>query len=165
MKTNKASITIVCIMLLISMLAACGGKSAEVRNDVAVTDVSAAVAASLSEDDALVSVPETYFSGSMKMDVSDYDGYDVKINSKGVNIDEYGVFKAKDSTQVAALEQAVKDYLQFRKDIWMEEYMPEEYPKLENAEVKTAGNYVMYAILSDSSKKAAFDAFQKSLTA
>lgn len=165
MKTNKASITIVCIMLLISMLAACGGKSSEVRNDVAVTDVSAAVAAVLSEKDALVSVPETYFSGSMKMDVSDYEGYDVKINSQGVNIDEYGVFKAKDSTQVAALEQAVKNYLQFRKDIWMEEYMPEEYPKLENAEVKTVGNYVMYAILSDSSKKFAFDAFEKSLTA
>ena len=165
MKTNKASITIVCIMLLISMLAACGGKSSEVRNDVAVTDVSAAVAAVLSEKDALVSVPETYFSGSMKMDVSDYEGYDVKINSQGVNIDEYGVFKAKDSTQVAALEQAVKNYLQFRKDTWMEEYMPEEYPKLENAEVKTVGNYVMYAILSDSSKKSAFDAFEKSLTA
>ena len=127
--------------------------------------MSASVAAVLSEKDALVSAPETYISGSMKMDVSNYDGYDVKINSQGVNIDEYGIFKAKDNTQVAALEQAVNDYLQFRKDIWMDEYMPEEYPKLENAEVKTVGNYVMYAILSDSSKKSAFDAFEKSLTA
>jgi len=47
----------------------------------------------------------------------------------------------------------------------MKEYMPEEFPKLESAEVKTAGNYVIYAILSDNDKKAAFDAFNKALTA
>ena len=47
----------------------------------------------------------------------------------------------------------------------MDEYMPEEKPKLENAEVKTVGNYVMYAILSDDGKKSAFGAFEKSLKA
>lgn len=165
MKTLKNTVPVICFLLIFSILAACGGKSTEIRNDIAVLDVSAAVAAVLSEDDALVSVPDSYISGSMKMDVSNYEGYDIKINSKGINIDEYGIFKAKDSSQVAALEQAVNDYLQFRKDIWMDEYMPEEYPKLENAEVNTFGNYVMYAILSDSSKKAAFDAFEKSLAA
>ena len=155
---------LICAILSLSLLTACSGKTAEIRDDVAVSDVSAAVAAVLG-DDTLVSVPETYYDGSMKMDVSTFDGYDVKINSKGINIDEFGVFKAKDSSQVAAVEQAVKDYLQMRVDTWMVEYMPEEYPKLESAEIKTVGNYVMYAILSDDDKTAAFEAFNKSLTA
>ena len=161
---NKKHISLIAIILTLSLLTACGGKAAEIRNDVAVSDVSAAVASVLGND-TLVSVPDTFYSGSMKMDVSKFDGYDVKINSKGINIDEFGVFKAKDSSQVSTVEQAAKDYLKMRIDTWMVEYMPEEYPKLENAEVKTVGNYVMYAILSDDDKKAAFDALEKSLTA
>jgi predicted small secreted protein len=165
LKTVKNTISIICAILLFSLLAACNGKTAGIRDDVEVSDLSASVAAALNEKDTLVSVPETFFSGAMKMDVSDYEGFDVKINSHGVNIDEYGIFKAADSSQVASLEQALNDYLKLRKDTWMVEYMPEEYPKLENAEVKIVGNYAMYAILSDDSKKAAFDAFEKSLTA
>ena len=151
-------------ILLLSIFAGCGSKDAKVKNDVAVTDVSAAVTAKLS-DDALVSVDADYIKGMMKMDVSDYDSYDVKINSKGVNIDEVGVFKAKDASQVATVEKAVKDYIQMRKDTWMVEYMPEERPKLDSAEVKTLGNYVIYVILPDDDKAAALDAFTKALTA
>ncbi len=161
---TKKHISLIAVMLSLSLLAACGGKTTQARNDVAVSDVSAAVAAVLSGD-TLVSVPDTYYSGAMKMDTANFEGYDVKINSKGINIDEFGVFKAKDSSQVATVEKAVKDYLQFRLDTWMVEYMPEEHPKLESAEVKTVGNYVMYAILSDDGKKSAFAAFEKSLTA
>jgi len=161
---TKKHLSLIPALLVLSLLTACGGNAAQIRDDVAVSDVSTAVAAVLSGD-ALVSVPDTYYSGAMKMDTSDFEGYDVKINSKGINIDEFGVFKAKEASQVAAVEQAVKDYLQFRIDTWMVEYMPEEHPKLESAEVKIVGNYVMYAILSDDSKKAAFSAFEKSLTA
>ncbi|MBP8640752.1 MAG: DUF4358 domain-containing protein [Oscillospiraceae bacterium] len=160
---TKKHIALIAVILSLSLLAACGGKTAEIRDDVAVSDVSAAVSSVLG-DDTLVAVPETYYAGSMKMDVSEFDGYDVRINSKGINIDEFGVFKAKDSSQVPAVEQAVNDYLQLRLKTWMEEYMPEEKPKLENAEVRTVGNYVMYAILSDDDKSEAFDAFNKSLT-
>lgn len=160
---TKKHISLIAIILAISLLSACGAKTAQVRNDVQVSEVCKAVTAVLGAD-ALVSVPETYYSGYMKMDTSNFEGYDVKINSKGINIDEFGVFKAKDSSQIAAVEQAVKAYLQLRLDTWMVEYMPEEHPKLESAEIRTVGNYVMYAILSDEGKKAAFDAFEKSLT-
>jgi len=161
---TKKHLSFIAAILALSLLTACAGKAANIRDDVPVSDVSVAIAAVLG-DDALVSVPETYYAGSMKMDVSEFDGYDVKINSKGINIDEFGVFKAKDSSQLPAAQKAVNDYLAFRLQIWMEEYMPEEKPKLENAEVKTVGNYVMYAILSDEGKKSAFSAFEKSLKA
>lgn len=163
MKINGKHIALISIILVFSLFVGCG-KTAAVNNDVAVTDVSAAVASVLS-DDALVSVDADYIAGSMKMEVSDYDSYDVKINSKGVNIDEIGIFKAKDAEQLASVEQAVKDYIQMRKDTWMVEYMPEERPKLDSAEIKTLGNYVMYVILSDKDKTAAFKAFEKALKA
>lgn len=161
---KKKNFALISMLLALSIFAGCGGGSAKVRDDVAVSEVSAAVLEAIG-DNALVSIPDTYLAGAMKMDASLFDTYDVKINSMGANIDEYGVFKAKDASQVAAVEQAVKNYIQMRKDTWMVEYMPEERPKLDSAEVKTLGNYVMYAILSDEGKTAAFGAFEKSLKA
>ena len=50
-----------------------------------------------------------------------------------------------------------------RLDVWMEEYMPEEKPKLENATVKTMGRYVVYCILSDEAKDTVFTAVDNML--
>ncbi|MFB0920065.1 MAG: DUF4358 domain-containing protein [Oscillospiraceae bacterium] len=161
---TKKHLSLISVLLILSLFVGCGAKSAEIKNDVAVTDISAKVTSVLS-DDALVSVDADYIKGSMKMDVSDYDSYDVKINSKGVNIDEIGIFKAKDASQLVTVTKAVNDYIQMRKDTWMVEYMPEERPKLDSSEVMILGNYVMYAILSDEDKHAAFKAFEKALKA
>ena len=71
---------------------------------------------------------------------------------------EVGIADANFAAQVLT-----EGYLQLRADSWMDEYMPEEKPKLTAAEVKTSGNYVMYCILSDTDKSAAFGAFESSL--
>lgn len=41
----------------------------------------------------------------------------------------------------------------------MDEYLPQEKPKLDSAEVWVEGNYVMYAILGDAEREAAHTAF------
>ena len=99
----------------------------------------------------------------MKIDASSFEEFTVRINAFGANIDEYGIFKAADSSQAKEIKAAVEAYLKLRLDTWMDEYMPEEKPKLTSAEVKTKGNYIMYCILSDSDKAAAFSAFESSL--
>ena len=147
--------------MTVAALTACGG--GEVRNDVAVSELSAKINSELESGADLVDAPESYISSSMGFDLSSVSEYVVKINSRGVNIDEYGIFKAEDDSQLQQLQTAVSNYLQFRVDTWMVEYMPEEFPKLQNAETKTIGNYVMYAILSDSDKQAVFSAFEKTL--
>ena len=164
MKRIRKAVFLLCAVSMLCSLAACGGSSAKVRDDVSAKDVSKAVAAVLPQD-SLVTAPDSYITGSMKMDVTDYKGYDVKINSKGVNIDEYGVFQGADANQAAEIKKAVEDYIQRYKDRWVPEYMPGERPKLDGAEIRTDGTYVMYAILSDSDKTAAFGAFEKALQA
>ena len=143
------------------LLTACGGGS--VKNDVAVSELAGSIDSAIDPDGELLDAPESYITSNMKLDLSTVSEYTVKINSRGVNIDEYGIFKATDDAQLQSLQTMVNDYLKFRVDSWMVEYMPEEFPKLQNAEVKVVGNYVMYAILSDSDKTAAFSAFEGSL--
>jgi hypothetical protein len=146
------------LSMILAILCACGGAS-----DVALSDITAAVDKALNKGDSLAAVDASYIKGYMKMDVTDYADYSVKINVYGANIDEYGVFKANDSKQAKEIESAVEAYLQLRLDSWMDEYMPEEKPKLTSAEVKTSGNYVMYCILDDADKSAAFGAFETAL--
>lgn len=159
----KKILPLACAVLALGLFAACGS-SAKVKDDVAAADVSKAVVAAL-QADSFAAVSETYVTGVMKMEVASFKGYDVELNSKGENIDMFGVFQGSDEKQTAEIKKACEDYLQMRKDTWMPEYMPEERPKMDAAEVKVVGNYVMFAILSDSDKTAAFGAFEKALQA
>lgn len=159
MKNKRRFGAAVLALTMLMLLCACGSGA----KDVPIEDVTAAVDEALGKGDSLVAVDENYIKGYMKMDVADYEGFTVKINAYGANIDEYGVFRAKDSSQAKEVESALKSYLQLRLDSWMDEYMPEEKPKLTAAEIRSSGNYVIYCILSDADKQAAFDAFDGAL--
>ncbi|HHU22737.1 MAG TPA: DUF4358 domain-containing protein [Clostridiales bacterium] len=160
--TARYAALLIIFVLVLSLLSACG--KSDVADDVPVEDIVQKVDEALGNDGTLVAVDADYIRGSMRMDVSDYAGYVVKINAFGANIDEYGIFKGADENQTREIAKAVEDYLQMREDTWMVEYMPEEHPKLLAAEHKTLGNYVMYAILWEEEKATAFDAFTAALS-
>lgn len=145
-------------VLLLLLLAACGGGSAK---DVPVDKVADAVAAAIGKTDSLAAL-DANFLGLTRLSADALGEHAILINAYGANIDEIGVFKAG-SMNTKDLKATVDDYLARRVDTWMEEYMPEEKPKLTNAEVRTNGDYVMYCILSDADKDAAFKAFDAAL--
>lgn len=158
-KITNAIILLLCIIMLFTVFAACG--QAEAKN-VPVADLTDAVSKTIGKTDTLVAVDASYIKGYMKLDAAQFGDWAVVINAYGANIDEFGIFKAGSMT-AKEVRAAVDSYLQLRKDTWMEEYMPEEKPKLTNAEVRAAGDYVMYCILSDADKSAAFSAFENAL--
>ena len=133
--------------LALCLLAGCGKKAVSEPDMSALADL---VDAAIGNEGALVETDANYIN---------YAAYTVKINTIGIAIDEYGIFKGADEAQAKDIKTAVENYLQLREDTWMKEYRPEEFPKLQAAEVWTEGNYVMYAILSDDAKAAASGAF------
>ncbi|MBR4703457.1 MAG: DUF4358 domain-containing protein [Oscillospiraceae bacterium] len=144
-------------------LAACSQKAAY-KDNVPLEDLAAAVEKHL-DGGSLAAMKESYLSGPMKLDTILFADYLVKINAYGANIDEYGIFKARDEKGVADVKKAAEDYLQLRKDTWMEEYMPEEKPKLMEAEVKVCGLYVIYVIVSDEVRSPILSDFENALKA
>lgn len=151
---------IIPIILIVCLLAGCGAEAVDPGMDTITDTVAAAVGS-----DGMVDIDEAYVSNMMKLDSSSYAEFVAKRVNVGTSIDEYGIFKGADSDQAAALKTAVQAYLQLRLDSWMSEYLPEELPKLQSAEVWTEGNYVMYAILGDDAKAAARTAFSDAFEA
>ena len=141
---------IICILLCAAALLCLGAcaKKAAWRSDVPLDKLAETVEKHL-DGGSLAAMQESYLKGAMKMDPAIFAQGLVKINAYGANIDEYGIFKAPDEAGVAAVKQAAEDYLKLRRDSWMEEYMPEEKPKLTQAEVKVCGLYVIYVIVAD----------------
>lgn len=145
-------------LLLLLLLAACGSASTK---DVPVSQITEAVSAAIGKTDDLIDLDATFL-GYTRLNPEDLGDYAVLVNAYGANIDEYGVFKAGTKT-AAELKTVVDGYLESRKAAWMEAYMPEEKPKMMAAEARVSGDYVIYCILSDSDKTAAFQAFENAI--
>ena len=72
----------------------------------------------------------------------------------------FGIFKAGENMPVSEVEATVQAYLDLKLRSWMDEYMPEEKYKVEDAECKVFGDYVMYCILSAEDASTAFATFE-----
>lgn len=157
----KRSICILLCLAALLCLGACGKKAAW-RTDVPLSTLAEVVEKHL-DGGSLAAMQESYLKGAMKLDPAIFADWLVKINAYGANIDEYGIFKAPDEAGVAKVKQAAEDYLKLRRDTWMEEYMPEEKPKLTQAEVKVCGLYVIYVIVSDDARGKILTDFENAL--
>ena len=155
--TKKGTVLLIAALVL-ALLCACGGSAKEVP----VSDIVTAVDGVLGGGENFTQADAGVVEGYMKLSPDDYADCAVKINSYGTSFDEYGVFQAADSSQAKTIAGALEAYLQLKLDTDMG-YQPEELPKLEKAEVKTSGNYVMYCVLGDTEKSAAFGAFEEAL--
>ena len=153
---KKRIALLLALAMCLAALAACGTDSGAA--DPGFEAVAEAVKAAAGTD-GMAEQSVDYIANMFKLDSGSYADALVMIANMGTTIDEYGIFHGSDAAQTEALQTAVNDYLQLRLDAWMPEYMPEEFPKLQNAKVWTEGNYVFYAILGEDAKTAVGDAF------
>ena len=153
--TKALSLLLAALMLTV-LLCACGGSA----KNIPVSELSDKVCAALGKTD-MADPGANYVKGYMKRDASEIGEYVILKNVMGTSIDEFGIFKAG-SLSTDDLKAMVEGYLQILEDSWMN-YQPEEKPKLDGAEVKVVGDYVMYAILSDADRSTAFGAFTDAL--
>ena len=158
---KKIVALIIIVAVLATALCACGGNS-ETKN-VPAADVAAAVAEKIGKTDSLSPVEANWIKGWMKTDASLFGDYTVMVNVYGANVDEFGVFKAGENMSVKDIESTVQAYLDLKLQSWMDEYMPEEKYKVEDASYEVIGDYVMYCILSAEDSEAAFASFAEML--
>lgn len=162
MKNIVKFVALVLCMTALLALCACDGE--KINTEVAPADIANAIVNEMGSADAMTALDESYITGRMEIDLSNCAEYDVRLSTASINVNEFGVFKAKDVDHVEALDADVQAYLAMRLETWMDEYLPEEKPKVENAQVRTFGPYVIYTILSESDSKIAIDTMSEMLT-
>ena len=161
---------LLCAALLFSMtaLAACGGgdgESAETRDpnkapatlESIYAAVSAVVPGADKLTDAQASTLSGFFGGAKP---EDFASYKIAVQSMSTSIDEIGIFEAKTPEDVKKIETMIDDFFALYNDLWNDDYLETDYPKLKNAERVTGGNFVMYVILDDDARAAAITAFE-----
>ena len=99
-------------------------------------------------------------------DTALYDDHCVMYSTEVTDINEIGVFHCKDEESAKELTKIVSKYIaeqQNEQKAFIASYAPREVPKLENAEVRRYGNYVIYLILNDDDKQDAIEEIEKLL--
>ncbi len=151
------------LLALSLLLLAVGCNATTYQNDVPVSTLADTVITALNdgkdysaaEDDFL----DSYFAKP------DYVTESViRFSTDGNDLNEFGIYHVTDGN-ADAMKALLSKYLTDFYDLYNANYLPEETPKLRDAEVKVFGNYVVYAMLNDTDRTTLFDAIENALKA
>lgn len=145
-------------LALLTALASCGG-GAEYRDDISVTAVGDAVKAAVPISDGYYAADSDYLGFYFKGAEEIIDSHTVEFSAASTNINQFGIFHVKDG-KVADMKALCESYIATMKERWVAQanYIASEHPKMENAEVRVFGNYVVYVMLTPSDKATVFNA-------
>ena len=158
---KKTLLTLLCALLLISLLS-CGAKS--YADDVTSQVLSEKAIAALGTDVAYMTADTDYLDDYFK--APDYvREQTVFFATEGNNIDEFGIFHLADGN-AKDMKALLENYLESsyaNNQEWYDSYIPEETPKLRDAEVKVFGNYAVYAIADEGDRDLFFKTVEDEL--
>jgi len=99
-------------------------------------------------------------------DTSLPDDYCLRYSTLSEDVNEVGIFHVTDDAHREKMEELVEGYLEELREekiAFVASYAPQEVPKLEDARVRSFGNYVVYAILRREEQTAFFQAIEQAL--
>ncbi len=150
-----------CICTAVAMTACSGDASGE-KVTATIDDIFAATSAVMPDSDKLVDVQPTHltlFFGDAKAE--DFANYKIVQQAMSKSIDQLGIFEAKELSEVKKIETMVDTFLDYyENEVWDDTYLEEEFPKLQNAQRVTAGQYVLYIIADDATRASVISAFE-----
>ena len=154
------SLLLVALMLL--SLVACGGTT--YKNDVPVDQIAETAIKKLTEGTIFNTAADGFLDDYFKK--PDYvESFVIRNSGDTNNLDEFGIFHVEEGKE-KDMSDLLKSYLSKSYEAnksFYDSYIPEETPKLRDAEVKTFGNYIVYAIMSEDSRALLFASIESSL--
>lgn len=159
---KKIFLSILSIIILISLVS-CGSKPVNYKDTLSTSELAALTAASLTNINDMAAADDFYIEMSLGIDISKADDHYICIPVGGTILDEIGIFKASDESNINDMKSEIESYLKGRVDNFDTRYFIEELPKVESAEVKVFGKYIVYAILSDAEKSTFFNSIEANL--
>ena len=155
---KRIILTLLALTLLLS-LTAC--KSANYADDKKATDLADGIVTALN-DGKTYSTAEADFLDSYFANPDYVTESVIRFSTDGNDLNEFGIYHVTEGNAEAMKELLTKYVTDFY-DLYNANYLPEETPKLRDAEVKVFGNYVVYAMLNDADREIAFQKVEELL--
>ena len=100
-------------------------------------------------------------------DASLFDACSIIYSTSGEDMGEVGVLHARPEVSANTLLDRVNGYLQSSKEeksAFVENYLPYEMQKLDDASARVFGNYVIFTVLEKNTSEAVFDEIERQLS-
>lgn len=149
MRKNKLAAVGAALLLTFSLLCSgCSGQQAASEIDLAAVAQSALSDAGYSEE--LVALDDsTILRRYPTLDLQKVEGYEVYVSGSMATAEELALFKAKSSGDLQHIREAVERRIEDMQ-ISFEDYRPEEMPKIEDAVIIEKGDYLLFAVVPES---------------
>ena len=150
----KRFLLLLTALLLLASLSSCQKES--YRDDLPVNALSGTVITALGDTD--YSTADDGFLDDYFQAPAYVKEKIVCFATEGNNLNEFGIYHVTDGN-AAQMKEVLEGYLSTsyaNNQSWYDSYIPEETPKLRDAEVKVYGNYVVYAIFSQEGRATVF---------
>lgn len=142
---------LLCLTFIFS-LCSCNNSSAY-KNDVSSKTISDAIVEAINAPQGFIAPDSDFIEFNMEGATDLCEDYAIMISSMNVNYNEFGIMRAKNEDDAKKLAEICQSYIDIKKEGTNPHYLPQEYPKIQNAKVKVYGCYVVYTILSDADAK------------
>lgn len=160
MKIKLISI-LLCLTFILSLCACDSDDSgmnitneSKYRNDVSSDLIAYALAEAINSPIGFESPDSDYVEFNMEGASALCEDYCIMLSKININMNEFGVFRAKSEADAEALAAICQTYVDLKIEGYNPHYLPDEYPKIQNGRVTTYGCYVIYSFLTtqDTSK-------------
>ena len=156
-------ISLVLVAIFSAMaLTACGG--ADYRDDVAVGTIASEIEKTIPVPDGYYGPDSDYLSFYFEGAENIVTEYAIKFSATSTNINQFGIFHVKDG-EAENMKAICESYIKTMNKRWIAQanYIASEHPKMEGAEVRIFGNYVVYTMLTQADKTTAFTTVEDAL--
>ena len=152
-----------CVFLLLALITVFSCAKSY-RNDLAVSELTESVREELNHPIEYVRAKSDYLDQYFKMPDSIRE-FDLYYAADGNNLNEFGIFRVseEDADDLFAKIEAYLSRNLEENQAFYDSYIPQETPKLRDAEVRRFGSYVAYAILDSQGRQSLFAAIEKKL--
>lgn len=150
------------VLLFLLLLPACRAKT--YRNDLAPEDLAQTCAEAIGMEDPIYENAEVLRNVSTSFEKR--PDATVCYTANGGNLDEFCIWRTDNDdvgTVVSFLNAYLGETLENNR-AYYDSYIPEETPKLRDAEVRVYGSYAVYAVLSPEARKTFFATVESALT-
>jgi len=157
------AVSLALITLLLTAVA-CNSPS-NYRNDLDADAVINSLMVKIPVDDGYYEADDDYVDFYFPASDDIIDDSEIMFARASTNKNQVGVLKAEDG-RAEDLKKLCENYISTMQERWVAQadYTPEEHPKMEGAEVRVFGNYVIYAMLLPADREAVFAEAEKLLS-